>query len=211
MSDSFSVDLTADQSFLFPPKIESFLGKLKGRTRGILIASVGLQTAVLGSMIVMHSLPFIFGDRVIMKVVPVDPRDYLRGDYVVLSFEANRVPADGIPGIAGSDNRWWSRQSYNATLHDDQPVYVTIEPDADGRHWHPTAYGTEKPAKGKYLRGKYTSAWGWGGPIRFGIEAFYVEEGKGKNLENLRNKKSLSAEVAVAPWGQAKLVRLIEE
>ena len=43
----------------------------------------------------------------------------------------------------------------------------------------------------------------------FGIEAYYVQEGEGRRLENLIRQRRLLAEVAV--WhGQAKLVRLVE-
>jgi len=47
-------------------------------------------------------------------------------------------------------------------------------------------------------------------PDPVGIEAYYVEEGKGKDLNNW-NKQNLSAEIGRRPLGQPKLVQLIEE
>ena len=46
-------------------------------------------------------------------------------------------------------------------------------------------------------------------PVKFGIEAFYVQEGTGGEWERLRNARRLAAEVALAPWGKAKLRRLV--
>jgi uncharacterized membrane-anchored protein len=184
---------------------------LKARQKLILFAGIALQTIVLVAMVVMHGLPYVVGERILLKVVPVDPRDMFRGDFVVLNYEISRLPPEGIPGIQPY-HFWWSRRfdQNQAAEIQDRTVYVTVEPEADGRHWHAVKFSTDRPASGKYLRGTY-SARNFGSPLQFGIEAYFVEEGQGKELESLRNSKHLSAEIAVAPWGQAKLVRLVEE
>jgi uncharacterized membrane-anchored protein len=62
-----------------------------------------------------------------------------------------------------------------------------------------------RPMSGTYLQGR----WGWRNRIECGIEAYYVQEGEGRRLENAIRGGKLTAEVAV--WnGKAKLVRLIE-
>jgi uncharacterized membrane-anchored protein len=127
----------------------------------------------------------------------------------VLNYEISRLPPDGIPGIQPY-RFWWSRHPDQTEGTQDRTVYVTVEPDADGRHCHAVKFSIDRPATGKYLRGNY-SAHNFGNPLQFGIEAYFVEEGQGKELENLRNSQHLSAEIALAPWGQAKLVRLVEE
>lgn len=177
--------------------------------RLVLFAGIAFQAIVLIAMVVMHGLPYVVGDRILLKVVPVDPRDMFRGDFVVLSYEISRLPPEGIPGIQPY-HFWWSRRAYQSEETNDRTVYVTVEPDADGRHWRATKYSTERPTTGKYLRGNYTAR-SFGNPLQFGIEAYFVEEGQGKELEALRNSQHLSAEIALAPWGQAKLVRLVEE
>jgi len=40
---------------------------------------------VLGGMIALHAAPLWFGETVLLKVEPVDPRGLMRGDYVILS------------------------------------------------------------------------------------------------------------------------------
>jgi len=83
------------------------------------------------AMIVLHSLPYIVGDKIVLKVVPVDPRDYFRGDFVVLSYDVNarrrkhrrpsRRSATGVAAV-GPD-----------AYLEDRTVNVTVEPDVDGR------------------------------------------------------------------------------
>jgi uncharacterized membrane-anchored protein len=182
---------------------------LKAHQKLILFAGISLQTIVLVAMVVMHGLPYVVGERILLKVVPVDPRDMFRGDFVVLNYEISRLPPEGIPGIQPY-HFWWSRRTFRTEETQDRTVYVTVEPEADGRHWHAVKFSTERPATGKYLQGTY-SARNFGSPLQFGIEAYFVEEGQGRELESLRNSKHLSAEIAVAHWGQAKLVRLVEE
>jgi len=190
-------------------RVNLILDYLKVHQKLVLFAGVAFQAIVLVSMIVMHGLPYVVGDRIVLNVVPVDPRDMFRGDFVVLNYEMSRLPPEGIPGIEPY-HFWWARHANQSAETQDKTVYVTVEPDADGRHWHAVKYSTERPAAGKFLRGTY-SARNFGGLLQFGIEAYFVEEGQGKDLEKLRNSQHLSAEIAVAPWGQAKLVRLVEE
>ena len=59
--------------------------------------AVAGQIAVLLGMIVMCSVPHLTGQTVLLEVVPVDPRDFFQGEYVILSYEFSRVPAGGIP------------------------------------------------------------------------------------------------------------------
>ncbi len=87
---------------------------------------------------------------------------------------------------------------------------MALEPDADGQHWKAGAASTEMPWAGSFIRGVY-SPQSRQSPLQFGIDAYCVQEGEGKDLERLRNTRQLSAEIALAPWGQAKLGRLVEE
>src|SRR4030095_4379877 len=67
--------------------------KLNPPREAILAAAfVGLQIGILILMIVLDGLPLLLGERLVLKVVPVDPRDLLRGDYVVLDYGFNSIP-----------------------------------------------------------------------------------------------------------------------
>ncbi|MES2792009.1 MAG: GDYXXLXY domain-containing protein, partial [Planctomycetota bacterium] len=164
----------------------------------ILICSAIGQVGLLGGMILLESLPLMIGQRYVLRVTPIDPRDYFRGDYVILNYDVNRLV---LAENQGPTSRWMG-----ASQHYDENVYVILEPEGDGVHSTGTTASLQRPAAGKYLRGRIANDYRQ--PLQFGIEAFYVQEGKGKAIEDLMRSKKLSAEIAVAPWGQAKLVRV---
>ena len=173
-----------------------------GRHRSpILIAAAIAQVGLLGSMILVESLPLMIGDRIVLKVNPVDPRDLFRGDYVILNYDFNRLP---IPELRNTGTTW-----NDPRVHYDKAVYVPLERDTKSNNWTGKSASLSKPDGGKYLRGRISADYRQ--PLQFGIEAYYVQEGRGKVLEKLRNSRKLLAEVAIAPWGQAKLVRVFEE
>lgn len=179
-----------------PPWLERTVTAVAARTPALLMATVVLQVAVLGGMIALEAVPLLIGERVVLRTVPVDPRDIFRGDYVILSYDVNRIPPTGIAGSAVSGGGW------DPALQG-RTVYVPLEADDDGAHFHGARPTVHRPANRPYLRGQVN-----GGRIDFGIEAYYVQEGTGRRWERLRNTRKLSAEVAVAPWGKARLVRL---
>jgi uncharacterized membrane-anchored protein len=166
----------------------------------LLIAIVAAQVAILVGMIALDGLPLVLGERVKLKVVPVDPRDLFRGDYVVLGYDFSRFdPASfsGAPASArvnGYSPEWVGRE-----------VFVSLKPVGD--HHEADGKSLKPPTSGPYLRGIVSNA--WSNRIDFGIEAYYVQEGEGRRLERLIRERQLMAEVAV--WhGHAKLVRLVE-
>jgi hypothetical protein len=80
-------------------------------------------------------------------------------------------------------------------------VYVALVPDSDGRHWSGGPVSVRPPAGGKHLRGTIVAP----GRIEFGIESYFVEEGKGKEYERAIRDRRLSAELAVTADGLAVL------
>ncbi len=179
-----------------PAWVEGLAAYFGGLTGRALAVTAACQVALLVAMIGYESLPFLLGRTVVVRTRPVDPRDFFRGDYVVLAYDFTNMRVEdedrgemwGIPG---------------------QPrgVYVTLEPEADGRHWRAVRASHARPKGGVYIVGDY------GGPagLSFGIEQYFVQEGRGLDLERLRNRGNLSVEIVISPWGRAKIKRLIEE
>ena len=62
-----------------------------------------------------------------------------------------------------------------------------------------------RPASGKFISGLYRCYPYGPGRLEFGIETFYVPEGTGHRYEDAARQWHLTAEIALAPWGQAKL------
>lgn len=191
MSES-SPDQTASP-FVSPAWPDRALGWLKRREFLVLALAVGLQVVVLGAMIVQRARPLVTGDTVLLRVVPVDPRDLFRGDYVILSYDFSRVSPGSIAGLPQS--------AYNSRERTGRTVYVSLVPEPDGQHWRADKFSTTRPSSGKYLRGTITGYH----RIGCGIESYYVQEGTGRKYEQAIRNRKLSAEVAVTSDGQATL------
>jgi uncharacterized membrane-anchored protein len=170
------------------------LGWLKARERKVLLVTVAAQLLILVGMIAMRAVPLVTGQTVLVRVVPVDPRDLFRGDYVILSYEFSRVPPQGVEGLSvierGKLPKWEGRT-----------VYVPLVRDTNGVHWRAEKVTVVKPASGPFLKGHMRSH----GSLEFGIEAYYVQEGTGRVYEQAIRDRRLSAELAVTSSGQAAL------
>lgn len=173
------------------------------RRRGLLCMAGVFQIAVLAAMTAIHATPYFVGETIRLQVEPVDPRDLFRGDYVILSYGINRVPPEGIEGIP--DSKPSDRNYYRSQAPEEQTVYVRLEPDKDGKLWHSASVSTSRPTSGKYIRGVYRRYYYGPGTLCFGIEAYYVPEGKGRSYEDAARNHKLTAEIVLTSWGQAKL------
>jgi uncharacterized membrane-anchored protein len=178
------------------PWLDRALGWVAGHRRAVLVAGAAFQVLVLLYMVATAARPFVgSGSRtVLLHVVPVDPRDLFRGDYVTLSYDISRIPvAEASTDTSG------------------QTVYVGLAPDADGRHYHGVTASLSPPAQTPaiplYIRGTLSGP----GRIIFGIESYYVPEGQGKPYEDAARNQTLSAEVVIGSNGQAALKRLVIE
>ena len=169
-------------------------GWLKARERKILAITVAAQLAILVGMIAMRALPLVTGQTVLVRVEPVDPRDLFRGDYVILSYPFSRVPPGEIDGL--SQQQRGSRKRLEG-----RAVYVPLVPDSTGAHMRAGKVSMEKPEGGLFLKGQMKRY----GTMEFGIEAYYVQEGKGRGYEQAIRDRQLSAELAVTSSGQAVL------
>ena len=172
-------------------RLDRVISWLKGRESKILVTAACLQLLVLMGMIALQSMPLLFGKTVLLRVVPVDPRDFFRGDYVILSYEFSRPTAGKLEGLSDIKQGEWKGRK----------VYVTLGKEPDGKHWRAERVSIHQPDSGTYIRGHIVDY----GLLLFGIEAYYVQEGKGKQYEEAIRHKKLSAEIAVTSSGRAAL------
>jgi uncharacterized membrane-anchored protein len=170
------------------------LGWLKARERRVLLITAAAQLLILVAMIGLRAIPLLTGQTVLVRVVPVDPRDLFRGDYVILSYEFSRVPPQGVEGLPEA---WRGKRSQG----EGRTVYVPLVQDADRVHWRAEKVTLVKPAAGPFLRGQM----GRYGALQFGIESYFVQEGTGRRYEQAIRDRQLSAELAVTSGGQAAL------
>jgi len=129
---------------------------------------------IICGFVLKQEFTMLTGREVLLRTVPVDPRDLLRGDYVILNYEVAQIPI--------------SYRDYG----ENAVVYVMLRTDKNNiAHFSGI---TNKMPKGLFLKGKtgkcqttipfYRS----GRCVSFGIESYFVKEGTGRELErDLRN------------------------
>jgi uncharacterized membrane-anchored protein len=143
-----------------------------------------LQILGLGGLYAYHLNIEKTGKTYLLKVWPVDPRDLLSGDYVSLRYDIS-TPPDRFDELK---------------LDDNQDVYVVLQPA--GPVWEIKDVTKVQPQSNlPYLEGRVL-----GRRILYGIERYYVPEGKGKDVPG-----DLSAEIAIQPGGKAQLKSLYTE
>ncbi len=171
-------------------------------------AKIGLAifTAFVFQLVILSGLsgkglvPRITSDRVRFQVFPVDPRDMMRGEYITLGYEFSRLPED-VELIDERIKSYKTKTNFNQKSID---VYVTLKFNLKDDIYKGIFFGSTPPTKGRYLRGKLNS----NNRIEFGIEAFYLQEGKGQIYEKAIREKKLVAEVYLAPDGSAQMKKV---
>jgi uncharacterized membrane-anchored protein len=133
------------------------------------------------------------GTVVSLELVPVDPRDLLRGDYVIINLAIGRLPAD----LADADGVRAGDQVFVGLVSQDTGPAV------------PAAIAKERGAAGALaIAGTVRSVSETEIRVDYGIDAFFVPEGEGLKIERLDTGRLL-LEVAVAGDGRALPVRLL--
>lgn len=147
------------------------------------IVVVTLQVLVITGIILYKSAILTGGTPVMLAIEPVDPRDWLRGDYATFAFDISSV-----------GNNYFN---YPAINNGDQVYVPLINSYSSNDTWY-VGYGISKtkPTKGVFIKGTVASggtdsatlpppAYGFTSrqiQINYGIEQYFVPEGVGRNL-----------------------------
>ncbi len=156
-----------------------------------IILPVGMIVLVLGGIIFYQEQLIRNGQTVILQTRPVDPRDLLKGEYVILRYAIEQDPR--VLTLA-------------KRLPDDAPIYVRLKKDKRGvaqilsvSDRAPQSYGTDLYLVGVVNRNRVSFP---------SIGQFYVPEGAGLPIERLRDK--LHVEVVLKD-GKARVINLLDE
>jgi hypothetical protein len=167
-------------------------------------AAALIQVCLVASMVIDRVNILRAGADVTLRTRPVDPRDFLRGDYVALDYDISNLPAGVV----------------KAPICKGATVYVKLVPNRDGFHEAVSAQTApvEVEAPEVLIRGHVTNGarCGSGNPayygnlqVRYGLERYFVPEGEGRKLEAARNQRALAVVAAVTPTGRAAIRRLM--
>ncbi|MEA2937468.1 MAG: hypothetical protein QOC56_972 [Alphaproteobacteria bacterium] len=174
------------------------------RVLQFLLASL-IQTGLIAWMVYDRAGILRAGTEVTLQTRPIDPRDFLRGDYVVLNYDISSLPSGALKDTAAAGAG--------------TPIYVKLAPK-DGVHAPVSVHKDPVPVTGDevLIRGRVNSGASCGTTnrmfcetlqIKYGIERFFVPEGEGKVIEQSRNQGKVQVVAAVTPSGRAAIKRLL--
>ncbi|RJP60612.1 MAG: hypothetical protein C4541_03650 [Candidatus Auribacter fodinae] len=135
------------------------------------------------------------GTEVILETRIIDPRDLFRGDYVILSYDISRFNM--------SDTFL-----DNDSIAPGGSVYVSLRIDGNG-HAHPQNVYPEKPSVDVFfIKGKVHAVNNGFINIVYGIESYFVPEGKGREIEQKLREENINVRVTIDRFGNAVLTGL---
>lgn len=176
------------------------------RTFAIALGLAAVQIGFLGSMILGRAGILREGTEIRLAVEPVDPRDLLRGDYVVLGYPISRIDRSLLAEARDHDlkGRW---------------LHVRLARDDDGSLVPVAAALDEPPAEERLdneidLRGVVMREPGSGETtvqVAYGIERYYVPEGQGRAIEDAMRQDRFEIVAAVDEDGTAQIKALLHD
>jgi uncharacterized membrane-anchored protein len=163
----------------------------------MLFAGAAVLQIVLVSLMVFDRMQILReGTEITLQTRPIDPRDFLRGDYVRLGY--NMSVASGTAFVDKQGGR----------------VFVKLTPKGPG-DYDVVSVHKDRPAvaapdivlQGRTLGGCFSS--GCQNAISYGLERYFVPQGEGREIESARNQGKVSIVAAVTPSGRAAIKRLL--
>ena len=152
---------------------------------------VALQVSMLLGWAGYHEWIRATAPTIMLETRPVDPRDLLRGDYMILSYVIGNVkaPIDGLqPASPGRE------------------IWVTLQPGEQFYEVGGTSWTQPKDGAGLIVvRGRIHSELSQGKiQVDYGIEKFFVPENKGRP-----RFKKMTVEATVGPGHLLGIKRLL--
>ena len=164
--------------------------------RNCFILVLALQSAWVLYTVAVQERAWSVGKVITLETERVDPRDLLRGDYLILNYKISNVPTNLFSPTVTTD------------LPGSTKVYVALEPRGDFYAVARASTNQFEPSGTQVLL-KATRTWGgWGGTnavhVEYGLERYYVREGTG----NPRGKLTVQAVVPASGRASIKQVFL---
>jgi uncharacterized membrane-anchored protein len=169
---------------------------------------IGWQILLLAGLLVPKLVVLATGTTVVLKTVPVDPRELFRGDYVVLSYDISELDLKRVP-----------HRLPNGLLKRGASLYTVLIPASrePRKPWSTAAVLARRPTADElaeyspealFLRGTVLRHEPHRLRVEYGIESYFVPEGRGRELEVARGG-TLTVEVKVDSGGRAVIERVL--
>ncbi|MDP3953846.1 MAG: GDYXXLXY domain-containing protein [bacterium] len=173
------------------------------------ILAIAFQVVIIFTIIIFKLSVLAGGTDVLLKIAPVDPRDFLRGDYATFQYDISNVYS-----YSGDGYKINGRQIRNGDT-----VYIVLR--QSGKYWISQGVQTNQPTGSVFIKGKVESGglesqnnlfdeyrpFGDGRiHVVYGIEQYFIPEGVGRNFSFW--DKEAAARVAVDDNGNAVLKQI---
>lgn len=149
---------------------------------------IALQLAFLLLMVGTKIFTLKTGKKILLEVIPTDPRDIFRGEYARLNYKISTID---LPEI---------RQ-----FKKNQIVYVKLK--RVGKYWEAVGVSNKKPILNKdeiFIVGKKQ----WGNRVEYGIESYYFPETEALEIGRTSSSAKISVEVSVDIFGNSAINRI---
>lgn len=153
---------------------------------------VALQVVFLLAMALAYYAMDQFGETVQLRTAPVDPRDPFYGDYVILNYEVETVPASKW---IGTEEVKRGEEVY-LLLGQQNGVYQLVE--ASDERMEAKEEQVVMEARMEWYDATSNGSYS----VDLGLGRYYVEENTGEEWEGTDSR---IVEVVLAPWGQKKI------
>jgi uncharacterized membrane-anchored protein len=173
-------------------------------------AAALIQAVLIGFMVADRIMILRTGTDVKLETRPLDPRDFLRGDYVTLGYDISSLAGGAVKELA---QEWRGTAAFVRGT----PVFVKLSPNRAGFYELVSVHAAPVEVTNAQVLIRGRVAWGYCGgdfsgctlQVRYGIESYFVPEGEGGKLEAARNERKLTVVAAVTPAGRAAIKRLL--
>lgn len=173
----------------------------------VFLAGLLLQLGVLLAFQFNRQTALEQGRKIVVKAVPVDPRDLFRGDYVTLRYNFSRIDRAHIQDALG-DMNLRGRKVY-VRLKPPVGAATTPETNLDWRAVEVRRRPFAALAPDEImLAGHIEDHSAQTLDINYGCETFFVPEGKGKPIEQKIREHQVTVELSVTGRGEAQPVKL---
>lgn len=165
--------------------------------RNLFILVLALQSAWVLYTVAVQERALAAGTPIVLETERVDPRDLLRGDYLILNYKISNIPTNLFsPAV-------------DRNLPAGTAVFVALVPQGEFHAVSRAATNAFQPAAGEVLlKGRSTWAW-WNRTnsihVEYGLEKYFVREGTG----NPRGK--LTVQAVVPASGRASIKQVFRD
>ncbi len=156
------------------------------------------QIVIIVYMVTASMMPLVTGKEIVLKTVPIDPRDLLRGDYVTLNYGFNYLRLDSIKNdVRGGKYRFGDE------------LYIELK--KKDNYYESVGLWKYPPENKTYMKVTVQRFYGFEkygfASLRGGIESYYTDSETARRLEMRSRDVSAITEVyvMVAPDGQARI------